>query len=568
MAPERDVQADAPGRADALDARAVRRAFGRAAGTYDAAAVLQREIGTRLVARLDYVTLAPRAVLDAGCGTGVMTRALAARYADATVTGIDVAPPMVAAARAANATPPRGLARLWTKAAAVPQYACADVRALPFAAGRFELAASNFTLQWVDDLPGALAELHRVLANGGLLAFTTLGPDTLRELRGAFADARPHVSRFVDMHDVGDMLVAAGFADPVVDMSRVTLTYAQPRDLLRELKALGATNATVGRARGLMGRAAYRRLEAGLEAARRDAACPRRTRSSTRRRGRCRRAPRPTAAPSSSSGRGRDARGFADARRRFRHRHGHRLRQDGGRRAARARARASGLRVAAMKPVAAGVDDGAPANDDVLALMAAANVDAPLADVNPYAFREAIAPHVAARLAGRAIDVDAIAAAHARAAARADVVVVEGAGGALVPGQRACRHAGHRGAPRGAGARRRRRAARRDQPCAADADAVRARGLPLAGWIANRIDPAMPYADDTLAAIAVRHAAAAGRLAVWRRPHRGGPGLAARAGRPGDFVTKQRSGGDIAPQNGAAACFPTPDPPGRRVIPC
>ncbi|MBS0319242.1 MAG: malonyl-ACP O-methyltransferase BioC [Proteobacteria bacterium] len=257
-----------------LDARAVRRAFGRAAATYDDAAVLQREVGSRLLARLDYVRLAPQAVLDAGCGTGVMTRALAARYPEATVTGIDFAPPMVAAANAANAPRTRGLARLWTKPPATPQYACADVRALPFAAGRFQLVASNFVLQWVDDLPAALAECNRVLAPGGLLAFTTLGPDTLHELRAAAGDARPRVSRFVDMHDVGDMLVGAGFADPVVDMSRITLTYATPRDLLRELKALGATHAATGRARGLLGRAAYRRLEAGLEAARRDGRVP------------------------------------------------------------------------------------------------------------------------------------------------------------------------------------------------------------------------------------------------------------------------------------------------------
>jgi dethiobiotin synthetase len=166
---------------------------------------------------------------------------------------------------------------------------------------------------------------------------------------------------------------------------------------------------------------------------------------------------------------------------------------------------ASGRRVAVMKPVAAGIDDGADANEDVVALCAAANVDAPLADVNPFAFREAIAPHVAARLAGRPIDVEAIAAAYARLAPRAEVVVVEGAGGALVP---VTDHADMLDL-----------AARLALPVLVvvgvrlgainharlTLEAVRGRGLPLAGWIANRLDPTMPYADDTVAAIAVRH---------------------------------------------------------------
>jgi malonyl-CoA O-methyltransferase len=256
-----------------LDAQAVRRAFGRAAATYDEAAGLQREVGKRVAARLDYVKLAPRRILDVGCGTGLLTRALTARYAAAAVTGIDFALPMLTQAEGAH---PRasGLLRLMRPAPARPHYACADVRALPFAAGCFDLIVSNLMLQWVDELAAALAELQRVLAVGGLLTFTTLGPDTLRDLRAAFADGRPHVNRFVDMHDIGDALVAAGFADPVVDMSAITLTYATPRALLAELKALGATNAAAGRARGLLGRAAYRRLEAGLEAARRDGRIP------------------------------------------------------------------------------------------------------------------------------------------------------------------------------------------------------------------------------------------------------------------------------------------------------
>ncbi|MBS0319243.1 MAG: dethiobiotin synthase [Proteobacteria bacterium] len=163
---------------------------------------------------------------------------------------------------------------------------------------------------------------------------------------------------------------------------------------------------------------------------------------------------------------------------------------------------AAGRRVATMKPVAAGIADGATLNDDVAALRAAANVAAALADVNPYAFREAIAPHVAARLAGHTLDLDVMAAAHARLAARAEVVLVEGAGGARVP--------------LGGGADMLDVASRLGLPVLVvvgvrlgainhallTLDAVRARGLRLAGWVANRVDPAMPFADDTVAAIA------------------------------------------------------------------
>jgi malonyl-CoA O-methyltransferase len=263
--------ADAPDPRE-LDPRAVRRAFSRAAASYDSAAVLQREIGARMLARLDVVKLAPAAILDAGCGTGEASVELAARYPEARVTGFDIAYPMAAAARErvsrSLSVYRRLLAPIVTRRASGPQFVCADLRALPFAGQAFDLAWSNLALQWVNDLPGVLAELRRCLRVGGLLTFTTFGPDTLKELRGAFAatDAHPHVSRFVDMHDIGDMLVAAGFADPVMDMEYVTLTYATPLAMMNELRALGATNAARGRARGLTGRRRFASVAAHLQA--------------------------------------------------------------------------------------------------------------------------------------------------------------------------------------------------------------------------------------------------------------------------------------------------------------
>ena len=262
----------------APDARAVRRAFARAATTYDGAAVLQKEIGARMAERLDVVRLTPRAVLDAGCGTGGALDTLATRYPGARRVALDLAAPMLdvalARARAGQSGWDRLLAPLRGGARAVPDFVCGDLGALPFAPGAFDLVWSNATLQWLPDLPHAIAECHRVLAVGGLFSFTTFGPDTLKEVRAAFAqvDALPHVGRFADMHDIGDMLVAAGFADPVMQMEYMTLTYPDALAMLRDLKAIGATNAARGRARGLMGRGRWRKALETIDAARTESA--------------------------------------------------------------------------------------------------------------------------------------------------------------------------------------------------------------------------------------------------------------------------------------------------------
>jgi malonyl-CoA O-methyltransferase len=263
-----------------VDPAAVKRAFARAAPTYDAAAVLQREVGSRMLSRLDVVKLAPATIVDAGCGTGEATLELAARFPAARVVGFDLALPMVRAAREralrGRSIYRRLLAPIRGVAAAGPQFVCADLAALPFSGVTFDLAWSNLALQWVNDLPRAFAEMRRVLKVGALFTFTTLGPDTLKELAAAFAraDGHTHVSRFIDMHDIGDMLVHAGFADPVMDMECLTVTYETPAALMRELKALGATNATRGRPRGLTGRGRFARATAELEKLRRDGRLP------------------------------------------------------------------------------------------------------------------------------------------------------------------------------------------------------------------------------------------------------------------------------------------------------
>ncbi len=276
MAADRDPQR--------LDAREVRRAFERAAATSDAVAVLQREVGARMAERLGVVKLDVAAILDAGCGTGTALGELCARYPDAAVIGLDLAYAMTRAAQtrcAASAAAARGvlgrlLGPLAPSRSAAPRLICGDIARLPLRTGAFDLVWSNLTLQWINEPEQAIAEVHRVLRVGGLFSFTTFGPDTLKELRAAFAaaDSVPHVSRFVDMHDIGDMLVHAGFADPVMDMETITLTYADARAMMRDLKALGAHNATAGRLRGLTGRRRWQRMLAALEANRSEGRLP------------------------------------------------------------------------------------------------------------------------------------------------------------------------------------------------------------------------------------------------------------------------------------------------------
>jgi malonyl-CoA O-methyltransferase len=152
---------------------------------------------------------------------------------------------------------------------------CADAAHLPLAEGSVDLIISNLMLQWCD-LDAVFAEFRRVLAPHGLVSFTTLGPDTLRELRSAWraADSRTHVNQFIDMHDIGDALVRAGFASPVLDVERYTLTYPDLRRVAADLKDTGAHNATMGRARGLTGRRRFAAVQVAYEAYRQDGRLP------------------------------------------------------------------------------------------------------------------------------------------------------------------------------------------------------------------------------------------------------------------------------------------------------
>ena len=262
-----------------LDFVEVRRAFDHAAASYDAHAVLQREVCDRLLERLDFMTLQPGRVLDVGTGTGYGLAHLRSRYAEAELSALDIAPAMLAAARARLPQPSwaqRALQRLTPNPSSPSHLVCADLERLPLAPNSMNLVWSSLALQWAHDLEATLKGFHRVLAPGGLLMFATFGPDTLKELRAAFStvDDAPHVNRFIDLHDIGDMLIHAGFVSPVMEMDMLTLTYVDLKALMRDLKGIGAHNAATTRKRGLLGKSAWARLEQAYESNRHEGRLP------------------------------------------------------------------------------------------------------------------------------------------------------------------------------------------------------------------------------------------------------------------------------------------------------
>jgi malonyl-CoA O-methyltransferase len=227
-----------------VDVRAVRRAFDRAAPTFDAAAAVHSEIRARLMERLDVVRLQPERVLDLGAATGHGARALQDRYPRAQVIAFDLSSRMLRQSKRQQ----RWLRRF--------QRVAGDAHRLPLRDLSIDMIFSNLMLQWSSDPDAVLNEARRVIRPQGLFTFATLGPDTLKELRGAWSqvDGHTHVHRFIDMHDLGDALMRAGFAEPVMDTQRLTITYADPKTLLRELRDTGSSNLAQGRRRGLAGR--------------------------------------------------------------------------------------------------------------------------------------------------------------------------------------------------------------------------------------------------------------------------------------------------------------------------
>ena len=257
-----------------LDKARVRVSFDRAANTYDAAAVMQKMVREEMLSRLDFVSLKPQRILDAGCGTGHASQALMQKYPDAQVVSLDFAMSMLRKTRDLNGSFRQRAKQFFGRAK--QSYLCADLEKLPLADASIDMSWSNLAIQWSNDLDAVFADIHRVMKTEGLFMFSTLGPDTLKELRAAsnVDSERVHVSRFLDMHDIGDALVRAGFSAPVLDVERITLTYDDAIAVMRDLKSIGAHNAADGRSRGLQGRGFLKKLTENYERFRKDGKLP------------------------------------------------------------------------------------------------------------------------------------------------------------------------------------------------------------------------------------------------------------------------------------------------------
>jgi len=256
-----------------IDARALRRRRDRIAARYDGAAVLPGELGRRMLERLDVVRLPEGPLLDLGCATGAGVRALRERYPAADVYGADASGAMLTLARDRDPGRLRWLSRLSGRAS---RWICADPARLPFRAGSFSMILANLLPPVFTDPAAGWRAIGALLRPGGLITFTMLGPDSLGELRSAtrLAGLPATVMPFADMHDVGDVLVAAGFANPVMDMERITLTYADFGALCRDLRDLGANDPSARRRRGLLGPRRWAGVASQYERHRQDGLLP------------------------------------------------------------------------------------------------------------------------------------------------------------------------------------------------------------------------------------------------------------------------------------------------------
>lgn len=246
-----------------IDKTKVRESFDRAAASYDDVAILQREVGNRLLERLDLIKLQPQRILDLGAGTGVCSLALAQRYRQAQVISLDLALAMLLHARRRLPLLDRWFGK--------HSFVCADAEQLPLADNSIDLIFSNLTLQWCTDLDRTFSEFQRILRPGGTILFSTFGPDTLKELRQSWAqiDSDVHVNAFIDMHDIGDAMMRARLSDPVMDSEYLTLTYSDITGAMRDLKAMGAHNINAGRPRTLTGKTRLQQLATAYEQFRR-----------------------------------------------------------------------------------------------------------------------------------------------------------------------------------------------------------------------------------------------------------------------------------------------------------
>jgi malonyl-CoA O-methyltransferase len=238
----------------------IRRRFDRAARDFDTADFVHAVTREGLLTRLEPLLLQPTTILDLGSATGATGRLLRQRFKRAYVVSLDLSRAMLTMARGN---------RGWFSRSSFAQ---GDAQRLPFADSTFDLIVSNQLLPWTPEPQAVFDQVSRTLKKGGVFAFATLGPDSLRELERAWSavDDLPHVNRFPDMHDIGDGLVRAGLADPVLDVDRLGVSYDDPDKLFADLTRAGGRNTLAARSRGLVGKGHFQAMVDALSASRAD----------------------------------------------------------------------------------------------------------------------------------------------------------------------------------------------------------------------------------------------------------------------------------------------------------
>jgi len=260
-----------------LDKHLVRGAFDQAAERYNEVAVLQREIGQRMLERLGLIRIEPQRILDAGAGTGYFCSSLSQSYPQSSIVALDVSRAMLKyALRHTSSNSPWRWLPYFNKKFSKQVFVCGDIEQLPLVENSVDMIFSNLTLQWCNDIDRVFDEFWRILRPGGLLMFSTFGPDTLKELRECWRsiDSFTHVNAFIDMHDIGDALLRHRFREPVMDVENFMLTYKDIKTLMHDLKMIGAHNVTTGRRKTLTAKGHIKALVECYERYRQDGLLP------------------------------------------------------------------------------------------------------------------------------------------------------------------------------------------------------------------------------------------------------------------------------------------------------
>ena len=234
--------------------RDVQRRFDRAAPGFDEADFVHRKACEDLIERLSPLVIKPVTILDLGSASGKGSRTLAKKYHKSRVVSLDASLAMLRMSQ--------GRRSMFSRVREIQ----ADATRIPLQTGSVDIVFANLLLPWINDLPACLKEVARVLTQQGVFAFSTLGADSLREFRDAWnsLDQYRHVNEFADMHDVGDALIRAGLADPVLDVDLLTITFQDAAALFRDLTACGARNSLAGRRASLTGKMRFRRAQSRL----------------------------------------------------------------------------------------------------------------------------------------------------------------------------------------------------------------------------------------------------------------------------------------------------------------